>query len=184
MKLLIIILGKTLLFIDRLNNYARKEYRKTLFKKIGNEVYIGNNCTFTEKNISIGDFVSIGKLCCFQSTHGEIIIGNNVMFGPNVHIHGGNHVIDKIGELMSNVDTKKIGDDSFVIIEDDCWIGACSIILKGVTIGRGSVIGAGSIVTHNIEKYSIYTGCPTQKTRRRFNELEIAEHELCFKNNK
>jgi acetyltransferase-like isoleucine patch superfamily enzyme len=125
--------------------------------------------------------VSIGQGCCFQSAHGEIIIGNHVMFGPNVHVHGGNHIFDKVGVYMKEIDSKKVGDDGQVIVEDDCWIGSCAIILKGVRIGRGSIIGAGSIVTKDIPAYSIYTGVPTNHIRSRWDENTIIEHEKLLK---
>ena len=54
------------------------------------------------------------------------------MFGPNVQIHGGNHTINTVGSYMKEVDDKKLGDDGNVIICDDVWIGAGSIILKGI----------------------------------------------------
>lgn len=50
-------------------------------------------------------------------------------------------------------------------VEDDCWIGAGAIILYGVTIGKGAVIGAGSVVTKDVEPYSVNVGNPARKIR-------------------
>lgn len=181
MKKIIEIFGWGLTKILRCTNYAVKVYKKTHFRRIGHNVYIGNNCTLTEENISIGNNVSIGSFCCFQSVHGNIEIGSNVLFGPNVHIHGGNHSIDRIGYLINEDGLKAKGEDGLIVIEDDCWIGACSIILKNVRIGRGSIIGAGSVVTKNVPQYSIYTGVPSQKTRQRFTSEETVVHEDILK---
>ena len=49
-----------------------------------------------------------------------------------------------------------------VVIEDDVWVGANSVILPGVTLGKHCVVAAGSIVTHSVPPYSIYAGCPAK----------------------
>ncbi len=78
---------------------------------------------------------------------------------------------------MIDIKDKLPENDLDVVIEEDVWVGANVIILKGVTIGRGSVIAAGSIVTKNVEPYSIYAGVPARKIKERFSEEEISEHE-------
>lgn len=177
MDVLSYVLGFIFHRISRAYNYCIKTYQKKCFKSVGKKVYIGTGCSFTYKTISIGDDVSIGQGCHFHSAHGEIIIGNHVMFGPGVHIHGGNHVFDQVGVYMKEINVKTIGDDGLIIIEDDCWIGAKAIILKGVKIGRGSIIGAGSIVTKDVPPYSIYSGVPMKRIRPRWDETLITKHE-------
>jgi acetyltransferase-like isoleucine patch superfamily enzyme len=54
-----------------------------------------------------------------------------------------------------------------IIIEDDVWIGACAIILKGVTIGEGAIVAAGSVVTKNVEPYSLVGGNPAKLIKYR-----------------
>lgn len=103
------------------------------------------------------------------------------MFGPNVSIVTGNHRIDVIGKYMIDVKEKKKSDDQDVIIEDDVWVGMGVIILKGVTVGRGSVIGAGTIVTKDVEPYSIVLNEQKLKTKKRFDEDQIREHERILK---
>lgn len=162
------IIGKLLLSIRRMNNWFIKGYQLSKFQIKGQGIYIGDYCHFTEKNIQIGDDVYIGRNCIFQSSYGKIIIGNHVMFGPGVHVHGGNHKFNEKGTLMKHASPKKQGDDGEVVISDDCWIGANAIILSNVKIGKGCVIGAGSIVTHSLPDYTIYTGVPSLKIRNRF----------------
>ncbi len=120
--------------IRRINNYLIRTYEKTLFKSIGKECFISTGCTFTYRNVTIGSNTYIGKNCVIQSEHGEIFIGNNVMLGPGVHIHGGNHEYRHIGKLMRKI-TKTSGSDGVITIGDDTWIGANALILKGVSIG-------------------------------------------------
>ena len=64
-----------------------------------------------------------------------------------------------------------------LVIEDDCWIGCGAIILTGVKIGRGAIIGAGSVVTKDVKPYSIVLGNPAKKIGMRFSKKEIREHE-------
>ena len=99
------------------------------------------------------------------------------MFGPNVQIHGGNHTINTVGSYMKEVDDKKLGDDGYVIICDDVWIGAGSIILKGIKIGEGAVIGAGSVVVKDVPAYSIFTGVPNIKIREKWDKETIRIHK-------
>ncbi|MFC4210396.1 DapH/DapD/GlmU-related protein [Pedobacter lithocola] len=55
----------------------------------------------------------------------------------------------------------------FIKIEDDCWIGTNSVILSGVTVGKGSIIAAGSVVTKSVEPYSIMGGVPAKLIKKR-----------------
>ena len=169
-------IGKIFYFIKKAIDRCIRKYELTLFNTIGDSVYIGRNCTFTHKTISIKDHVYIGNNCVIQSAHGNIKIGNHVMFGPGVNLHGGNHVMDRIGVYMDQVQ-KKFGDDPDLIVEDDVWVGANAIILGGITIGRGSVIGAGTIVTKSVPPYSVVAGNPGKVIRKRFSEDQIEKHE-------
>lgn len=154
-----------------------REYLKTKFKSIGANSVICPGSIFTYSTINIGNSTYIGPRCIFQSAHGEIEIGNHVMFGPGVHIHGGNHITDRIGVYM-NVVKKEFGSDGKVIIEDDVWVGANAIILKGVTVGEGAVVAAGSIVTKDVIPYSIVAGMPAKIVKMRFSEDEIKKHKM------
>lgn len=122
--------------VYRILRYCVKYSRKSKFAECGENVNIGNRCVFTEQTLFVGSHVRIGDDCCFKSAHGAIRIGSHVMFGPGVHIHGGDHPVHEIGILLDECE-KPEDCDGEVVIEDDCWIGARSIILKGVTIGKG-----------------------------------------------
>ena len=68
-------------------------------------------------------------------------------------------------------------NDAPVVIEDDVWIGANVTRLKGVTIGRGSVVAAGAVVTKSCPPYSIIGGVPAKVLKMRFTPEEIVKHE-------
>jgi acetyltransferase-like isoleucine patch superfamily enzyme len=70
------------------------------------------------------------------------------------------------------------GIDSEIVIDDDVWIGFGSIVLGGVRIGEGSIVAAGSVVTKDVEPYSIYAGVPAKKVGDRFDSPEdLARHK-------
>ena len=107
--------------------------------------------------ISIGDNVTIGCHCTLDYS-GHLIIENNVVISEGVKIYSHSHDVYKY--------THKIPDNvtqNNTIIRNNAWIGAGSIILPGVTIGSFSVIGAGSVVTHDVPDGCIYAGNPAKK---------------------
>lgn len=108
------------------------------------------------------------------------------MIGPQVSIITGDHKIDTVGKYMVNVsDDEKVPENDLpVVIEDDVWIGANSTILKGVTIGEGSVVAAGSVVTKNVPAYTIVGGVPAKIIKNRFTDDELKKHRKLknFKN--
>lgn len=89
----------------------------------------------------------------------------------------GNHRVDVIGRYMIDVKEKREEDDKDIIIGNDVWIGMNAIILKGVHIGDGCVIGAGSIITKDVPPYSIVTNTIKLCIRPRFTEEEVQLHK-------
>lgn len=153
-------------------------FKKSLCMSCGKKVFIGKKCKFTWRNVAIGNNVSINSECFFMCTRAKIYIGDNVMFGPNVTIITGGHTINRIGEYMINItdQTKNPNEDRDVKICGDNWIGANAIILRGVTIGEGAIIGAGSVVTKDVEPYSIVAGNPARIIKYRFSDEERQKH--------
>lgn len=153
------------------------------FASCGENVYLEGGSVFSNDKIHIGNNVNIRSYCRIQSGKANIYIGNNVMITSFVTINAGNHRIDMIGKVMKEVkmEDKLPEHDKDIIIEDDCWIGQKACILNGVRIGRGSVIGSGAVVTKDVPPYSIYTGVPEKRIRRRFTDEQIEEHENILK---
>lgn len=162
------------------------KWRKFSF---GRNPYIGWSVYMTAKNsISIGDNFYIGK---YSQIECDAIIGNNVMLANFVGIVGKyDHNYQQIGvptRLASKIRDKDYswkGLTSKVIIEDDVWIGFGSIIVSGVKVCRGSIIAAGSVVTKDVDPYSIYGGIPAKKISNRFNnDSELKEHIKLYNKN-
>ena len=89
----------------------------------------------------------------------KINIGNNVLFGPNVHIYSATHPINAIERLRFSVAKP-------VFIGNDCWIGGNTVICSGVSIGNGCIIGAGSVVTKDIPDNTMAVGNPVKVVRK------------------
>ena len=100
-------LGKLFNLFDRFKNKCVSDYTKNRFCSCGRHVYLGKGSVFTPTSISVGDNVYIGARCVIQSAHGQIFIGNHVMLGPGVHVHGGNHPINVIGGGLYGSDSEK-----------------------------------------------------------------------------
>lgn len=155
------------------------------FKSCGKKVSVGKNFICTPKRLSIGNHTAIGPNCVFYCSMADLKIGSYVMISPNVTIITGSHKADVIGKNMIEVsEQEKIESgiekyDKEVVIEDDVWIGANVLILKGVTIGRGSIIHSGQVIEKSIKPYTVYINEKIQI--KRFSEEEIVEHEKILK---
>ena len=171
------LIGRFLLFMYRVINRISIAIYKPLFRSCGSNVYFFPSHDFSYSTISIGDDVFIGRYALFQATVCSITIGNKVMFGPRVTIMGGDHNTDCVGRYMYDVKEKLPRNDLPVVIEDDVWIGCNVTILKGVTIGRGSIVAAGAVVNKNVQPYSIVGGNPAVIIKQRWSPEVISEHE-------
>lgn len=110
--------------------------------RLGKGVYINANCTIVDS--------------CLTT------VGPRTMFGPNVSLYSGRHPLDPAirDGLRGPEDGKEIH------IGEDCWIGGNAILLPGVTIGRGSTVGAGSVVTKDVPPFHVVAGNPARIIRK------------------
>jgi maltose O-acetyltransferase len=135
---------------------------KRILKKCGSNVNVSQRARFGNgKFIEIGNNSSIGMDCKVPN---NIIIGEDVMMGPHVTIYGANHVFERTDIPMRKQGMKKY---PAVVIEDDVWIGSHTIIMPGLKISKGTIIGAGSIVTKSFPAYSIIAGNPAKLLKSR-----------------
>ncbi|MBR5321991.1 MAG: acyltransferase [Clostridia bacterium] len=171
-------------FIFKLINHLRvcwyykleMKYIQSLFAFCGQNVVVSNECIIAgHNNISIGNNTYIGPRCLMYSTEAKLLIGDDVTIGPQVSIVTGDHRFDVIGKLIRENTEKLPENDQDVIIENDCWIGMNVNILKGVTIGKGSIVAAGATVIKDIPPYSIYVS--KDNVYRRFSDEQMVEHE-------
>ncbi|MGA2121747.1 MAG: acyltransferase [Methanoregula sp.] len=179
--------NKGIFFYFGLFHFFYRQIRNYLLKKIYSPFFGGHGKNFSfdpdgeyyYSNIFVGDNVSLGSRPTLIASLSKIQIGNNVIFGPEVTIIGGNHNTSYVGKFIVDVtdSDKKPENDLGVIIEDDVWVGARAIILNGVKIGRGSIVAAGAVVTHNSPPYSIIAGVPARIIKFRWDVNTILHHE-------
>lgn len=164
---------------EKVKDTFMSRWYKSQMKSCGKNVSLhpSTSVYFGLENLSLGNNVSIPRFAHIFCTDAPLTIGDHVIFGPAPTIVTGDHRIDVIGKPIFLSYDKLPENDSPVIIEDDVWIGAHVTILKGVTIGRGSVVAAGGIVNKSTPPYSISGGVPARVIKFRFTIDEILEHE-------
>lgn len=106
----------------------------------------------------IGDHSYIGCNAVIGAGGGGIRIGSNVLIGQSVNMHSERH---NFGDMDQPIRDQGISYKG-IVIEDDVWIGSKATILDGVTIGMGSIVGAGAVVTRSVPPYSIAIGVPAR----------------------
>ena len=112
------------------------------------DVIIGNNCT-----IGLSDTII-----------GPVHVGNNVIIAQNVCLSGLNHGYEDVSIPIANQPCEM----KLITLQDDCWIGANSVIVLGVTIGKHAIVAAGSVVTKDVAPFTIVAGNPA-KPIKQFN---------------
>lgn len=131
---------------------------------LGSKVTIGEGCMIRPSSYyggELGEGLSVGNgsaigVNSYIGCSGFISIGNDVIIGPKLTAIAENH---NFSDIDINIKDQGVTRDN-IIIEDDVWIGCNVTILSGVTVGSHSIIAAGSVVTKDIEPYSIVAGIP------------------------
>lgn len=134
---------------------------------IGNNVYIGKH-VHIECNCTIGDYALIANRVALigRNDHDFRAVGIPMRFAPWA------------GDSKSGAENEQKQE---IIIESDVWIGYGTILLSGIRIGKGALIGAGSVVINDVQPYSIVAGNPAKAISTRFDDKTIEEHEARIK---
>ena len=134
--------------------------------KIGNNVIITKNVILGCKGgfIEIGDNTTVAMNSIFQS-ESSLIVGENVIIAAFCHlVAGGNHDFSRLDlPIIQQPSLTKGG----IVVEKNCWLASNVVVLDGVTVGRDSIIGAGSVVTKNIPQFSVAYGIPAKVVENR-----------------
>lgn len=157
------------LFYRRFNTYLKRFYLGC--NKIDITTFISGK-SLISKDLVAGRYCFIGHGCEIGA---NVQIKDYVMFAPNVKIIGADHNYDRPGTPMIFSGRPVLKTTR---IESDVWVGHSSIIMAGVTIERGAIIAAGSIVTHDVKAYTIVGGIPAKFIKMRFSDEEsIKKHD-------
>ncbi|HTS15725.1 MAG TPA: hypothetical protein VMH24_08650 [Candidatus Sulfotelmatobacter sp.] len=149
---------------------------------LGHDVHLGiGTIVEAPHRMVIEDKVYVGKYCtieCDGRVGRGTIIGNLVgLIGRADHDH---HVVGRLmrdAPWIGDADFKRPPEENQLDIEGDAWIGFGAIVLSGLTVGRGAVVAAGSVVTSDVPRYAIMAGVPARQVGMRFDPDEIERHE-------
>lgn len=152
--------------------HLRMIWRRLRYRAWGvhHSSYLGKNCSL-HPSLQMGAFGYIGPSADVPA---GVTMGNYVMIGPELLITGADHRYDEPGVAMIFSGRPAPQD---IVIEDDVWIGARVTLIKGVRIGRGAVVAAGAVVTHDVPRYTIVGGVPARPIRKRFGEADRKKHD-------
>lgn len=114
-----------------------------------------------ENKIAIDQGTYINRYTMLDA-HSRISIGRNCMIGPHCYITDANH-----GRAAGVLVREQQMEPQPVVIEDDVWLGAGVVVLPGVRLGRGCVIGAGAVVTHDVPAGAVFAGVPAVRIGNR-----------------
>lgn len=146
------------------------------FAKASDKCQIGKNQTLWPQNISMDDWSRLQDLTNMVAWKGKLVIKKFAAVSSQCLIIPGAHV-PTVG-LPQFLSITHINDqDGTIVVNEDAWVGARCILLSKCEIGRGAVIGAGSIVSKKIPPYAVAVGSPTKIVAARFTIEQILEHE-------
>lgn len=136
--------------------------------ELGNRVSFFRNCylyAHERGQLVVGSNFSMNHHSILAASGGRIVIGDNCMIGPNCVLRAANHAYERI-DIPMREQGHTFGE---IILEDDVWLGSNCVITANTRIGKGSIVAAGSVVTRDVEPYSIVGGVPARKIRSRLS---------------
>lgn len=144
-------------------------------KYVHKTFYMDNNSSIS-KDFKAGAYSYVGPRCVIYP---KVSIGDYTMLANDVSIIGGDHIYNLPGRPIIFSGRDQLNP---TIIGKDVWVGAYVKIMAGVKIGNGSIIALGSVITKDVEPYSVYGGIPAKKIRDRFlTSQDQFKHEEMLK---
>lgn len=153
--------------------YVRYLEIRYAFVEVGKGFRWGKHWDIRRGVVSIGHYVYVGpRVQIIYPT----VIGDLTMIAADVHFIRNDHSHSKLGIPMRVAQPDYDANSLVTTVMSDVWIGQRAIILHGLTIGRGAVIAAGSVVTRDVPEYAIVAGVPARIIKIRFNENQRVLH--------
>ena len=123
-------------------------------RSVGSEVHLRMPVVvYGAEDLVFGDEVEVGEFSVLRA-HGGLTIGSRVVIAAHA-------VLTTRGHPLEPPRWKRVVDAP-IVVEDDVWIGAGAIVLPGVTVGRGSVVAAGAVVTASVDPNTVVAGVPAR----------------------
>lgn len=150
--------------------------RHSTWPNIGKSVELNAPIMADPHFVTLGDYVRLQPGLRIISSGGNVEIKKFSAIGAETTIIPGGHT--PTVNLPQILSTLHINDtQSSIIIGEDCWVGARCILLSHCTIGRGAIVGSGSVVTKAVPSYAVVAGNPARILAARFNKEQILAHE-------
>ncbi|MBI4353718.1 MAG: acyltransferase [Candidatus Omnitrophica bacterium] len=148
---------------------ARYAFYRRFLQQAGRFHSMSGLKIYCPEGVKIGEGVSMNiGVVLDPSDGGAIEIGNNVLIGPYCVLRAADHVFSDPAIPIKDQGHR----GGAIVIEDDCWLGSHVVVTRSVRIGRGCVIGAHSVVTHDIPPYTVAAGVPATVLRQRGDRQE------------
>lgn len=152
-------------------------YIDSNYGKFGKHTIVLNNSILVKQNMYLDDYVVIQNKVNFISNKGKLKVGKYSVISSGCTIIPGSHKLT-VGVPFYLATTNHINDnEGDIVIEEDCWIGAGCILLPKCRVGRGAVVGAGSVVKKYVPPYAVVVGSPARIIATKFTVDEIIKHE-------
>jgi acetyltransferase-like isoleucine patch superfamily enzyme len=133
------------------------EFRPGAYAEACSKILIGNNVVIRPSTFLFADPTNGG---------GGIVIEDDVLIGPGVHFYTNNHKFSDVTKPIIEQGYPLPTQEDSIVVRRGSWIGAGTVILPGVTIGKNAVVGAGSIVTRDVPDFTVVAGNPARILRR------------------
>lgn len=147
---------------------------KRKFKSCGKNIDFYPPYVFTNpSSLTFGDDVFIGP---YSYIAGTVTFSNKVMCGPGVSFFSGDHLFGRVGQYNRFLKPNDNENIKPIFIGEDCWIGANTTVLKGVEIGMGCVVGAGSVITSSLPPFTVCAGNPCKPLKYIFSNEDLIKH--------
>ena len=147
---------RVLIYQDEGGGPVRLEKRVQIFRDCIIQTGLGGS-------VNVGAGTTVQPRCQFSAYMSPIHIGEDVQIAPNCAFYSYDHTFSP-GEIIKKQPLQSKGG---IVVEDDVWLGVGTIVLDGVRIGKGAVVGAGSVVTQNLPDGSIAVGSPARLLKMR-----------------
>lgn len=151
---------------------------RSKFGYCADDVYLCPPLTFSNpKNVFLYKHTNLKNAIIF-SNNAKFIMEPYADVGEGLRVSTGNHAME-VGKMHNTIrdEEKPNGLDKDIIIESDAWLGRNVTLLSGVRVGRGSVVGAGAVVTKDIPPYTVCVGVPAKPIKFKWSIEEILRHE-------
>lgn len=147
------------------------------YGKLGRYSVVKSNSSLVPRNMYIDDWCIIQDRVNFISLNGKLIVKKYSVISSGCTVVPASHRLT-VGVPFFLTTTDHINDsEGNIIIDEDCWIGAECILLPNIHIGRGVVVGAGSVVTKDVPPYAVVAGIPAKIIATKFTTDQILRHE-------